>query len=314
MAEMMAKIECLISEDRYIKFVVEPMERGFGNTIGNALRRTLLSSLPGAAVTAVKIEGVLHEFSTVPGMTEDITELVLNMKELAIKINSDEPKALRIEAEGIGEVKASDIIVPSDVEICNPDLHIAQLTEKNARLYVDITAEKGAGYVAAEKHRRFGHQVGVIPVDSIFTPILKANYIVEETRVGQVTDYDKLVFEAWTNGCLGPDEALGLAASLLHDHLRLFFDFSGISPSEGGHVVAETDGKKVGELSLEDLGLSVRPYNCLKRAGINTVEELLAKSDNDITSVRNFGRKSLDEIKEKLTKFGLSLKDTEVEG
>jgi len=310
MADIMAKIECLVSDERYMKLVIEPLERGFGNTIGNALRRTLLSSLPGASITAIKIEGVLHEFSTLPGLAEDITEIVLNMKELAIKLSGDEPRSLRIEAEGIGEVKASDIIVPAEVEICNPGLHIAQLTEKNARLYMDITVERGAGYVPAEKHRRFGHQVGIIPIDSIFTPVQRMNYIVEDTRVGQVTDYDKLILDVWTNGCLKPEEAIGLAARMLHDHLRLFFDFSGVTFEGTESKAVETEGKKVKELTLEELGLSVRPYNCLKRAGINTVEELLAKSDSDITSVRNFGRKSLDEIKEKLAEHGLTLKES----
>ncbi|MDD2485206.1 MAG: DNA-directed RNA polymerase subunit alpha [bacterium] len=310
MAEIMAKIECLVSDERYMKLVIEPLERGFGNTIGNALRRTLMSSLPGAAITAVKIEGVLHEFSTLPGVAEDVTEIVLNMKELAVKLSGDEPRSMRIEAEGIGEVKASDIIVPAEVEICNPDLHIAELTEKNARLFMDIIVERGAGYVPAEKHRRFGHQVGIIPIDSIFTPVQRMNYIVEDTRVGQVTDYDKLILEVWTNGCLKPEEAMGFAARLLHDHLKLFFDFSGVTFEGTEAKEVETESKKIKELTLEELGLSVRPYNCLKRAGINTVEELLTKTDSEITGVRNFGKKSLEEIKEKLAEHGLTLKES----
>ncbi|HHV61711.1 MAG TPA: DNA-directed RNA polymerase subunit alpha [Firmicutes bacterium] len=304
------RIECVELTDKYGKFVVEPLERGYGITLGNSLRRVLLSSLPGAAVTSVKIDGVLHEFSTIPGVLEDTTDIILNLKELLLRLHVDEPKVIRVEAEGEGEVTAADIIADPDVEILNPDLHIATL-EKDGRLFMEITVDKGRGYVPAER-RKLGQAIGVIPVDSIYSPVVKANYTVENTRVGQVTDYDRLILELWTDGSISPKEALSLAARILKEHLTLFIN---LTESPGGveiMVEREEEGKdKALEMTIEELDLSVRSYNCLKRAGINTVEELTKRTEEDMMKVRNLGKKSLEEVKAKLANLGLSLKPSE---
>ncbi|NPV27021.1 MAG: DNA-directed RNA polymerase subunit alpha [Firmicutes bacterium] len=304
------KIECVErSEDNtYGKFVVEPLERGYGITLGNSLRRVLLSSLPGAAVTSVKIDGVLHEFSTIPGVVEDTTDIILNLKSLALKVYGDEGKILRIEAQGAGEVTARDIIADADVEILNPELHIATLSE-NGRLFMEMTVEKGRGYVSAEKNKRPDHIIGIIPVDSIFSPVRKVNYTVEDTRVGQVTDYDKLTLEVWTNGSISPEEATSLSAKILSEHLRLFI---GLTERIGDVEIMvekeEEEKDKLLDMTIEELDLSVRSYNCLKRAGINTVAELIQKSEEDMMKVRNLGKKSLEEVDKKLAELGLSLR------
>lgn len=299
------------SDKTYGKFVVEPLERGYGITLGNSLRRVLLSSLPGAAVTSVKIDGVLHEFSTIPGVKEDVTEIVLNLKSLSVKLDGDEPRLVRIEAEGEGEIKAGDIIHGPDVEILNPDLHIATLSA-DARLYMEITLEKGRGYVPAEKNKEQGQPIGIIPVDSIFTPVVKANFRVENTRVGQVTDYDKLTLEVWTDGSIAPDEAVSLGAKILNEHLNLFVTLTDQARDVEIMVEKEEDKKeKVLEMTIEELDLSVRSYNCLKRAGINTVEELTQKTEEDMMKVRNLGKKSLEEVQSKLAELNLSLKKSE---
>lgn len=307
------KIECVeISPDnRYGKFVLEPLERGYGITLGNSLRRILLSSLPGAAVTMVKIEGVLHEFSTIPGVVEDTTDIILNLKDLALKLHGEEPRVIRIEAEGEREVTARDIIAGADVEILNPDLHIASL-DRGGRLFMEITVGKGRGYVSAEKNKRPDLPIGVIPVDSIFTPIRKVNYTVENTRVGQITDYDKLTLEVWTNGSIRPDEAVSLAARILSEHLALFIGLTdSVREVEIMVEKEENEKNKLMEMTIEELDLSVRSYNCLKRAGINSVAELTEKTDEDMMKVRNLGKKSLEEVKQKLAMLGLSLKQAE---
>ena len=307
------KIEAVeISDDnRYGKFVVEPLERGYGTTLGNSLRRILLSSLPGAAVTSIQIDGVLHEFSTIPGVVEDTTEIILNLKQLALKIHSDEEKVLEIDVEGAGEVTAGDIRADSDVEILNPDLHIATLAE-DGRLHIRMTANRGRGYVPAERNKREDQPIGVIPIDSIYTPIERVNYRVENTRVGQVTNYDKLMLEVWTNGSLGPDEAVSLGAKILTEHLMLFVGLNREAQEAEIMVEKEEDQKeKVLEMTIEELDLSVRSYNCLKRAGINTVQELTQKTEEDMMKVRNLGRKSLEEVQEKLAELGLSLRKEE---
>ena len=299
------------SDKTYGKFVVEPLERGYGITLGNSLRRVLLSSLPGAAVTSVKIDGVLHEFSTIPGVKEDVTEIVLNLKSLSVKLDGDEPRLVRIEAEGEREIKAGDIIHGPDVEILNPDLHIATLSA-DARLYMEITLEKGRGYVPAEKNKEQGQPIGIIPVDSIFTPVVKANFRVENTRVGQVTDYDKLTLEVWTDGSIAPDEAVSLGAKILNEHLNLFVTLTDQVRDVDILVEKVEDYKeKVLEMTFEELDISVRSYNCLKRAGINTVEELTQKTEEDMMKVRNLGKKSLEEVQSKLAELNLSLKKSE---
>lgn len=304
------RIECQELTDRYGKFVVEPLERGYGITLGNALRRVLVSSLPGAAVTSVKIEGVLHEFSVIPGVVEDTTDIILNLKELLIKLYTDEPKVIRIEAEGEGEVTAADIIADPDVEILNPELHIATL-DKDGRLFMEITVEKGRGYVPAER-RRAEPVIGVIPVDSIFTPVRKVNYQIENTRVGQVTDYDRLILETWTDGSISPKEATSLAAKILASHLSLFSGLTDTADAVEIMVEKTEDGKNgVMDMPIEELDLSVRSYNCLKRAGINTVQELTRKTEEDMMKVRNLGKKSLEEVKAKLGNLGLSLRPSE---
>lgn len=296
---------------RYGKFVIEPLERGYGTTLGNSLRRVLLSSLSGAAPTQIKIDGVLHEFSTIPGVVEDTTELVLNLKGLEAKVYSSEPKVIRIEANAEGEVKAKDIIADAEVEILNPDLHIATL-EKGGRLAMEITLEQGRGYVPAEKNKKNGDPIGVIPVDSFFSPVRKVNYDVENTRVGHVTNYDKLTLEVWTNGSISPDEAVSTSAKILVEYLRLFADLSDQVSSQIAMVDKEEDKKtRTLDMPIEELDLSVRSYNCLKRAGINTVAELTQRTDEDMMKVRNLGRKSLEEVVNKLAALGLSLKESE---
>ena len=300
-----------ISEDKkYGKFVVEPLERGYGITLGNSLRRIMLSSLPGAAVSQVKIEGVLHEFSSIPGVKEDVTEIIMNIKSLAIKNSSDtnEPKTAYIEYEGEGVVRASDIQVDQDIEILNPDLVIATLSGKDTKLYMELTITRGRGYVSSDRNKTEDLPIGVIAVDSIYTPVERVNVTVENTRVGQITDYDKLTLDVFTNGTLEPDEAVSLAAKVLSEHLSLFIDLSENAKTAEVMVEKEDDEKeKVLEMSIDELELSVRSYNCLKRAGINTVEELTNKTSEDMMKVRNLGRKSLEEVLAKLKELGLQL-------
>ncbi len=305
-----------ISEDKkYGKFVVEPLERGYGITLGNSLRRIMLSSLPGAAVSQIKIEGVLHEFSSIPGVKEDVTEIIMNIKSLAIRNNSEtnEPKTAYIEFEGEGVVKASDIQVDQDIEILNPDLVIATLSGgKESKLYMELTITKGRGYVSADKNKHDDLPIGVIAVDSIYTPVERVNVTVENTRVGQITDFDKLTLDVHTNGTLVPDEAVSLAAKVLSEHLSLFIDLSENAKTAEIMVEKEDDEKeKVLEMSIDELELSVRSYNCLKRAGINTVEELTNKTSEDMMKVRNLGRKSLEEVLAKLKELGLQLNPSE---
>lgn len=307
------KIECvdLNAENTYGKFVVEPLERGYGTTLGNSLRRILLSSLPGVAVTSIKIEGVLHEFSTVPGVKEDVSEIILNLKSLAAKMYSDGPKIVRVDAYGPGVVTAGDIISDADVEILNPDLHIATL-EDDAKLTMEISLAKGRGYVPSENNKNDNMPIGVIPVDSIYTPVRKVSYSVENTRVGQVTDYDKLTLEIWTDGSIKPDEAASLGAKIMNEHLNLFITLTDHIDNVEIMVEKEEDKKeKVLEMTIEELELSVRSYNCLKRAGINTVEELTEKSEEDMMKVRNLGKKSLEEVQQKLAELGLGLRPSE---
>ena len=304
------KIEVVeLSPDHtYGKFVVEPLERGYGITLGNSLRRILLSSLPGAAVTSVKIEGVLHEFSHLPGVVEDVTDIILNLKNLRLKLNGDDEKVLRIEAASEGEVKARDIIHDADVEIMNPDLTIATL-DKGGRLFMEIAVSKGRGYVPAERNKKGDHVIGVIPVDAVFTPVRKVNYTVENTRVGQITDYDKLTLEVWTDGSVRPDEATSLSAKILSEHLKLFTGLT--SNTDEVKIVEEKEENKedkLKEMTIEELDLSVRSYNCLKRAGINTVGELIQRNEEDMMKVRNLGKKSLEEVIQKLEELGLSLR------
>ncbi|MCR4830387.1 MAG: DNA-directed RNA polymerase subunit alpha [Pseudobutyrivibrio sp.] len=302
-----------ISEDKkYGRFVVEPLERGYGITLGNSLRRIMLSSLPGAAVSQIKIEGVLHEFSAIPGVKEDVTEIVMNIKELAIRNNSssDEPKTAYIEFEGEGVVTAADIQVDSDIEIINPDLVIAHLNGGNdCKLYMELTITKNRGYISADKNKTPDTPIGKIAVDSIYTPVERVNMTVEDTRVGQVTDYDKLTLDVYTNGTMGPDEAVSMAAKVLSEHLNLFVNLS--EAAQDLSVIADkpddTTGKTL-EMSIDELELSVRSYNCLKRAGINTVAELCDKSPDDMMKVRNLGRKSMEEVEQKLSELGLSLR------
>ncbi|WP_430349880.1 DNA-directed RNA polymerase subunit alpha [Thermoanaerobacterium thermosaccharolyticum] len=299
------------NDDTYAKFVIEPLERGYGITLGNSLRRMLLSSLPGAAAKTIKIDGVLHEFSTVPGVKEDVTEIILNLKELAVKLYTDEPKIVRIEAEGKGEVTAGDIISDGDVEIMNPDLHIATLSD-NGKLNMEIELVKGKGYVPSDKNKEPNQPIGIIPVDSIFTPVKKVSYNVENTRVGQVTDYDKLTMEVWTNGTISPKEAISLAAKILIDHFNLFTSFAE-NYNDMEFLVEKSEKKtdKPLDMTIEELDLSVRSYNCLKRAGINTVQDLVQKTEEEMMKVRNLGKKSLVEVEQKLKALGLSLQKSE---
>lgn len=307
-------IECLdLSEDNtYGKFVVEPLERGYGTTLGNSLRRILLSSLPGTAVKWIKIDNVLHEFSTVPGVREDVVEIILNLKSLSAKIHSDDDtKILRIDADEAGVITAGDIKADADVEILNTDMYICTL-EENSSLSMEIALAKGRGYVAAENNKEHGLPIGIIPVDSIFTPVSKVNFGVEKTRVGQVADFDKLVLEIWTDGSIKPDEAASLGAKIMSEHLNLFIDMTDSIDSVEIMVEKEEDKKeKVLEMTIEELDLSVRSYNCLKRAGINTVEELTKRSEEDMMKVRNLGKKSLEEVKHKLADLDLGLKPSD---
>lgn len=302
--------EELTDDGKYGRFVVEPLERGFGNTLGNSLRRVLLSSLEGCAVTSIKIDGVLHEFSTLPGIKEDITEIALNIKSLIPKLLDTAPKVVEISAEGPCEVTAADIKHDAEVEILNPELHIATLAE-DAKLNIEITLDRGRGYVPGERNKQLSgnNVIGVLPIDSIYTPVLKVNYTVDNTRVGQITDYDKLTLDVWTNGVINAQEAVSLAAKVLTEHLNLFVYLSdNVTNSE---IMVEKDEKskeKALETTIEDLDLSVRSFNCLKRAGINTVEDLTNRTENDMIKVRNLGRKSLDEVQAKLEALGFTLK------
>jgi len=310
------KIEILdVSEDnQYGKFVIEPLERGYGTTLGNSLRRVLLSSLPGCAVNAIKITNILHEFSTIPGVKEDVTEIVLNIKGLIAKIHGEGPKTVCIEAEGECEVTAADIQCDSEVEILNPDMHIATVSN-GSKLSMEIILDKGRGYVPAERNKANMAQnmiVGIMPVDSIYTPVAKVNYVVENTRVGQITDYDKLTIEVWTNGVITAQEAVSLAAKVLTEHLNLFVDLTDKASETNIMVEKDDKGKeKVLEMTIEELDLSVRSFNCLKRAGINTVEDLINKSEDDMMKVRNLGRKSLEEVIQKLQSLGFNLRREE---
>ncbi len=294
------------------KFVVEPLERGFGTTLGNSMRRVLLSSLPGYAITSVKIDGVLHEFSTIPHVKEDVTEIVLNLKSVILKIHGDSAKTLYIEANGEGEITAGDIVHDSDVEILNPELHIAYLDE-GASVNMELTADGGRGYVPSDRNKQLLEPpIGTIAIDSIYTPVLKVNYNVENTRVGQQTDLDKLILDVETDGTIPADEAASLAAKILNEHLTLFVDLSEEVGSQEIMVEKENDGnQKVLEMTIEELDLSVRSFNCLKRAGINTVEDLISKSEEDMMRVRNLGRKSLDEVIAKLASLGFNLSHDE---
>jgi len=300
-----------LSEDgKFGRFVVEPLERGFGNTLGNSLRRVLLSSLEGVAVTSIKIDGVLHEFSTIPGVKEDVTAIVLNMKGLVAKLYTNGPKTVEINAEGPCIVTAESIKNDAEVEILNPDMHIATLGER-AKLYMEITLNKGRGYVSSERNKAemtSSSKIGVLPIDSIYTPVLKVNYTVDNTRVGQITDYDRLTLDVWTNGVISAREAVSLAAKVLTEHLNLFVNLSDKGTNTEIMIEKNDQGKeKVLEMTIEELDLSVRSFNCLKRAGINTVEDLINKSEEDMMKVRNLGRKSLDEVVEKLNSLGFQL-------
>jgi DNA-directed RNA polymerase subunit alpha len=307
-------IECVDMNETatYGKFVVEPLERGYGITLGNSLRRILLSSLPGTAVKWIKVDNVLHEFSTIQGVKEDVVDIILNLKNLAAKIYSDDDvKILRIEATEAGPITSGDIICDADVEILNTDLHIATLDD-HSTLNMEIALAKGRGYVSAELNKDPGMSIGIIPVDSIFTPVKKVNFSVENTRVGQVADYDKLVMEIWTDGTIKPDEAASIGAKIMAEHLNLFINMTDSVNGVEIMVEKEEDKKeKVLEMTIEELDLSVRSYNCLKRAGINTVEELTEKTEDDMMKVRNLGKKSLEEVKQKLEELGLGLKSEE---
>ncbi len=302
----------LAADGTYGKFILEPLERGYGTTLGNSLRRVLLSSLPGVAVTSIKIEGIQHEFSTIPGVKEDVTEIVLNIKGLIAKLHGECPKTVYIEAEGECEITAGDIKADAEVEILNPEMHIASLGA-GARLYMELTLDKGRGYVSSDKNKqKLDAVIGVIPVDSIYTPILKVNYTVENTRVGQITDYDKLTLELWTNGTISAKEAVSLGAKVLNEHLNLFIGLS--EEVFASEIMVEKDDKgkeKALEMTIEELDLSVRSFNCLKRAGINTVEDLIAKSQEEMMKVRNLGRKSLEEVIAKLDSLGFNLSSEE---
>ena len=307
-------IECVLDEKNreYGKFVVEPLERGYGTTLGNSLRRVLLSSLPGAAVTNVSIDGVVHEFSTIEGCKEDVTEIILNLKKLAIRLNGPEDSMrVYINASGPKEVTAADITADPDLEIFNPDLHIATL-EENASLVMEMNISKGRGYVTADKNKDENTPIAVIPVDSIYTPVRKVNFTVENTRVGQVTDYDKLILEIWTDGSITPKEGVSIGAKIMQEHLNLFVELT--DDTEGLEIMVEKEEdqkEKALEMTIEELELSVRSFNCLKRAKINTVEELTQKSEEDMMKVRNLGKKSLDEVKAKLEELGLSLRSSD---
>ena len=306
-------IECIFSDEdaNYGKFVVEPLERGYGTTLGNSLRRILLSSLPGVAVTSVMIDGILHEFSTIPGVKEDVTEIILNLKKLAIKLNGENTKRVLINSIGPKEVTAADILGDSDVEIFNPDLHIATL-EENATLIMEINLARGRGYVPADMNKDENTPISVIPTDSIYTPVRKVNFTVQNTRVGQVTDYDKLILEIWTDGSITPSEGVSIGAKIMQEHLNLFVELTDSTENMEIMVEKEENQKeKALEMTIEELELSVRSFNCLKRAAINTVEELTHRSEEDMMKVRNLGKKSLDEVKHKLEELDLSLRQSD---
>ena len=306
-------IECVFSNEdpNYGKFVVEPLERGYGTTLGNSLRRILLSSLPGVAVTSVKIDGILHEFSTIPGVKEDVTEIILNLKKLAVKLNGESTKKVLINAIGPKEVTAADIIGDSELEICNPDLHIATL-EEGATLVMEINLARGRGYVPADQNKTENTPIAVIPTDSLYTPVRKVNFTVENTRVGQVTDYDKLILEIWTDGSISPSEGVSIGAKIMQEHLNLFIELTDSTDALEIMGEKEEDQKeKALEMTIEELELSVRSFNCLKRAAINTVEELTHRSEEDMMKVRNLGKKSLDEVKHKLEELGLGLRQSD---
>jgi len=319
------RIDCQEDGDRYGRFVVEPLERGYGITLGNSLRRILLSSLPGAAIASVRIDGVLHEFSTIPGVYEDVTDIILNLKSLLVKLHGDTPRVVRLNAEGPGDVTAADFEADAEVEILNPELHIATLgtveqvnpatgrqEETGARLSLEALVEPGRGYMPAEKNKRPDQPIGVIPMDSIFTPVERVNYTVENARVGGVTDFDRLVLEVWTFGTMRPKEAVSSAAGMMTDLLRLFVNLSQEEePQEPEEQPVQDNRERVMEMTIEELDLSVRSYNCLKRAGINSVEELTRKTEEDMMKVRNLGRISLEEVKQKLESLGLSLRQPE---
>ena len=304
------KIQCVEMSDDHTHgtFIVEPLEKGYGITLGNSLRRVLLSSLPGAAPSSVQIEGVLHEFTTIPGVVEDVSDIILNLKGLSVKMYGSEEQTVYIEANGPCEVKAGDIRLNSDVEIMNPEHHIADL-DADGRLFMTITINKGRGYVSADKNKKEGQPIGIIPVDSLFSPVVKVNFKVENTRVGQHTDFDKLILDVWTDGTITPDEAVSTSARILTDYLQLFVCLSDTVPDEIGLIDAEDDNKdKLLEMTIDELDLSVRSSNCLHRAGINTVQELIMRSEEDMMKVRNLGRKSLEEVINKLAELGLALK------
>ncbi len=307
-------VDEISNDNKFGRFVVEPLERGYGNTLGNSLRRIMLSSLPGAAVSQIKIEGVLHEFSTIPGVKEDVTEIIMNIKGLVIQNNSEsnEIKTAYIEYEGEGLVTGADIQADQDIVILNPNQVIATLSGKNTKLYIELTITKGRGYVSSDRNKTEDMPIGVIPIDSIYTPVERVNVSVVNTRVGQITDYDKLTLDVVTNGTLGPDEAVSLAAKILSEHLSLFVNLSEVAQLGGPVIRSDDEGinnDKVMTLSIDELELSVRSYNCLKRANINTVEDLINKTPGDMMKVRNLGKKSLDEVLKKLEDMGLSLKN-----
>lgn len=301
------RIERVEASDSYGKFVVEPLEHGFGQTLGNSLRRVLLSSLPGAAVSSIRIEGIQHEFSAVPGVKEDVAEIILNLKELSAKLYCDGPKTVSINVKGPCELTAAALAVDDQIEVVNRDLHIATLNE-DADLIMHLTLEKGRGYVSAANNKNPNTPIGVIPTDSIFTPIRKVNYTVENTRVGQETDYDRLTLEVWTDGSIQPDEAISTAAKILNGHLKLFMDLTDQVVTIGFNEKEDDHREKVLEMTIEELDLSVRAYNCLKRAGINTVAELVQRNQEDMMKVRNLGKKSLEEVEQKLAALGLALR------
>ena len=307
------RIECLKldNDNMYAKFVCEPLERGYGITLGNSLRRILLSSLPGAAITSIKVDGVQHEFTTIPGIVEDVVEIILNLKNVRLKIHDNEEKNLRIDVDGEGEVKAKDIVGDANVEVLNPDLHICTIAQGGS-LHMELTANRGRGYNSSNKNKTPEQPIGVIAIDSIYTPVKKVNFYVENTRVGQITDYDKLTIELWTDGSLNPDEALSLAAKVMNDHLALFIDLSEATKNTEIMVEKEESKKeKVLETTIEELDLSVRSYNCLKRAGIINVEDLTNRTEEDMMKVRNLGRKSLEEVTNKLHSLGLDFMPSE---
>ena len=307
------RIECLKldNDNMYAKFVCEPLERGYGITLGNSLRRILLSSLPGAAITSMKVDGVQHEFTTIPGVVEDVVEIILNLKQVRLKIFDNEEKSLRIDVEKEGEITAGDIVGDANVEILNPDLHIATLAQ-GGKLHMELTANRGRGYNPSVKNKKQNQPIGIIAIDSIYTPVKKVNFYVENTRVGQITDYDKLTIQLWTDGSMTPDDSLSLAAKVMNEHLALFIDLSEATKNTEVMIEKEESKKeKVLETTIEELDLSVRSYNCLKRAGIINVEDLTNKTEEEMMKVRNLGRKSLEEVTNKLHSLGLDFAPSE---